>query len=322
MSGLPRLALTIGDPAGCGPELVAAALASRSLRARAELVVVGDRRVVEAALARRRRPPPSGFGVHATPTLTTAAEARAAMAAGAPTLAGGRVALDAIEAATDLALAGRVDAVVTAPISKEAIAAAGCVHPGHTELIAERAGADVVMAFFAGGLRTALATTHIALRDVPSRLDAGRIGRAGFLLDQALRRHEGIAAPRIAVCALNPHAGEGGLFGDEEPRLIRPAVEALRVAGVDASGPLPADTVFARARAGEFDAVVALYHDQALIPLKLLGRGTAVNVTLGLPFVRTSPDHGTAYDAVAAGTVEPRPFRVAASLAADLAAAR
>ena len=217
---------------------------------------------------------------------------------------GGRAAAEAVLKAARDACAGRLDAIVTAPLNKEALAAAGYPYPGHTEMLAEAAAVtDFAMMFVGGGLRVALVTIHRSLASVPSSIRKPEVERVVRLVHRELPRFS-TGARRIALCGLNPHAGEGGLFGDEEERELRPAVRALREEGIDIAGPYPADSLFVRARRGEFDAVVALYHVQGLIPVKLLSFGQAVNVTLGLPFIRTSVDHGTGFDLVEKGTAE------------------
>ncbi len=226
-----------------------------------------------------------------------------------------------LRAARD-ALAGEVDALVTAPLNKESLAAAGHHWPGHTEMLAEVAGvSDVAMLFVGGALRVALVTIHRSLRSVPDAITSAEVERVARLLHRELPGL-GAASRRIAVCGLNPHAGEGGMFGREEIDVIAPAVARLRQEGLDVSGPFPADSLFARAARGEFDAVLAQYHDQGLIPVKLAAFGHAVNVTLGLPFVRTSVDHGTGFDIVDRGVADEGSLLAAMSLAADLVAAR
>jgi 4-hydroxythreonine-4-phosphate dehydrogenase len=216
------------------------------------------------------------------------------------------------------ALAGKVAGLVTAPLHKESLRAAGHPWPGHTELLAEASGvSDVAMLFVGGGLRVALLTIHRSLRSVPDAITRAETERIVRLVDRELPRL-GAEARRIAVCGVNPHAGEHGLFGREDEEVLRPAVEALQADGLVVTGPLPADTAFVRATRGEFDAVVAAYHDQGLVPVKLLGFGQAVNVTLGLPFVRTSVDHGTAFDIAAAGTADPGSLLEAMRLALEL----
>jgi 4-hydroxythreonine-4-phosphate dehydrogenase len=217
----------------------------------------------------------------------------------------GRAAHAAVVLGATLARDGRARALVTAPLHKEALHAAGVSHPGHTEILAELAGgADVRMMLFNDELRVVLATIHVALAAVPGLLTLPGELRSIRLAAEACRRL-GVAQPRVAVAGLNPHAGEGGLFGREEIAVIQPAIERARAEGIDASGPWPGDTVFMQARAGRFDVVVAQYHDQGLIPVKYLGLDRGVNVTLGLPFVRTSVDHGTAFDIAGQGIADP-----------------
>ena len=245
---------------------------------------------------------------------------------GHPTRAGGRAQLDYVDRAADAALAGAADAIVTAPVSKAAIADAhpGLAFVGHTEHLAARAGSPpVAMMFHGPRLKVALVTTHIPLADVPRALTTARIVEVGVLLEDALVRWFGVARPRIAVAACNPHAGEGGMFGDEEGRLVVPAVRTLsRRRGARYSGPVPADAVFRDAASGALDGVVALYHDQATVPVKLLDFRRAVNVTVGLPFVRTSVDHGVAYDLAGSGRAAPQSLRAAIRLAAEIARRR
>ena len=226
----------------------------------------------------------------------------------------GRIAGHAVEAAAQLALEGEVDAIVTGPVQKHALHLAGFPYPGHTEWLAHLAGdVDVAMMLIADALRVVLVTTHVALRDVPALLTTARVVTTGRIAQKALREWFGIASPRLALCALNPHAGESGLFGDEESRVLAPAAKKL-----GAAGPLPADTVFVRAMRGEFDAVLAPYHDVGMTAIKVAGFGRGVNVTLGLPFVRTSPDHGTAMDIAGTGTADPGSMRHALELAVRL----
>lgn len=230
----------------------------------------------------------------------------------------GRAAAQAIASAARQALAGQVDAIVTGPVHKHALHAAGYEFPGVTEFLAHLAGdVPVAMMLATGRLRVVLVTTHLPLRDVVSTLTTDRIVTAGRITSEALQRWWGITAPRLAVCALNPHAGEGGLFGDEDDRILRPAATAL-----GAAGPLPADTVFVKALRGEFDAVLAPYHDVGMTAVKVSGFGTGVNVTLGLPFIRTAPDHGTAFDIAGKGVADPGSMRAALELAVQLAGAR
>jgi 4-hydroxythreonine-4-phosphate dehydrogenase len=233
--------------------------------------------------------------------------------------AAGRAAAEAVQAAARDALAGRVDALVTAPLNKASLRAAGYPWPGHTELLAEAAGvSDVAMMFVGGGLRVALLTIHRSLRSVPDAVTGAEVERVVRLVFRELPRF-GAPSRRIALCGLNPHAGEAGLFGREELEVLSPAVASLRAEGIEVWGPLPADSVFVRARRGEFDAVVANYHDQGLIPVKLAAFGHAVNVTLGLPFVRTSVDHGTGFDIVERGGADHTSLLEAMRVATELA---
>jgi 4-hydroxythreonine-4-phosphate dehydrogenase len=284
----PRIALTCGDPAGIGPEVAA--------RAAADPRVVG---VCEPVL----------FG--ADPGVTFVPGVLSAEA--------GRAAYDAVVRAVDAAMKREVDAMATAPVNKEAFRLAGLPWSGHTDLLAHLTGArDVAMMFHSDVLRVVLATVHIALADVPRALSAASLEATIDLTWCELPRF-GIARPRIAVAGLNPHAGEHGLFGCEEQTIIAPAIAACRARGIDVAGPFPADTVFVRARRGDFDVVVACYHDQGLIPVKLVAFGQAVNVTLGLPIVRTSVDHGTAFDIAGQGVADPESMIAAVLLAAKLA---
>jgi 4-hydroxythreonine-4-phosphate dehydrogenase len=227
----------------------------------------------------------------------------------------GQLAGHAVERAARLALEGEVDAIVTGPAHKHALHLAGFPYPGHTEWLAHLAGdVDTAMMLAADRLRVVLVTTHVALRDVPALLTGDKVVRTGQITRRALQDLFGIAEPRLALCALNPHAGESGLFGDEDDRVLRPAAETL-----GASGPLPADTVFVRALRGEFDAVLAPYHDVGMTAIKVAAFGRGVNVTLGLPFIRTSPDHGTAFDIAGTGSADPSSMRTAIELAIELA---
>ena len=291
---LPRVGITAGDPAGIGPEVAERAAA--------------DPRVAEVCEPVIYQPEtdsvPGGFQP------------------GAATAAGGQAAYEVVCRAAADALAGRIDAVATGPVNKTALRMAGLPWRGHTDLLAHLTGAaDAVMMFHADRLRVVLATVHIPLAAVPAQLTRQRMERTIGLAAAELPRF-GYAAPRLAVAGLNPHAGEHGIMGHEDEQVLRPAVDAQRARGIDVAGPLPGDTVFVRAVNGEFDAVVACYHDQGLIPVKLLAFGEAVNVTLGLPIVRTSVDHGTAYDIAGRGVADPSSMIAAVRLAARLAAAR
>ena len=298
-----RLAVTLGDPRGIGPEITRAAL-QQPLDA--TVTVVGPDDLIEDIPAAHR----VGVGTWGHGTGDRPDHAR--------TLRAGRLAGHAVEAAVRLAQAGAVDAIVTAPANKHALHLAGFPYPGHTEWLAHLCGdVPVAMMLASDRLRVVLVTTHVALRDVPALLTAERIVRVARTTDRALRDWWGIAEPRLALCALNPHAGESGLFGDEEIRVLRPAAETAHLAG-----PFPADTVFVRAMRGEFDAVLAPYHDVGMTAIKVASFGEAVNVTLGLPFPRTSPDHGTAFDIAGSGTADWSSMRRAVELAGLLSKQR
>jgi len=305
VSARPRLALTVGDPAGIGPEVVAAALRAIP-SADAELVVYGDVDAVRNAGGSL-----DGFATRAI------ASARVRPGQPDPKSASGIVL--SIQTAARDCLSGSVDALVTAPISKEVIAAGGFAYPGHTELLEETCAAGrAVMLLVGRGLRVGLATIHCALREVPGRLTSAGILEVLLIMHTDLERRFCSSAPRIAVCGLNPHAGEGGRFGDEEARVIAPAIQSACARGVAASGPWAADSLFHRAVSGEFDAVLAMYHDQGLGPLKTHAFGQAVNVTLGLPIVRTSVDHGTAFDIAGQGRADSGSMIEAVRLALEL----
>jgi 4-hydroxythreonine-4-phosphate dehydrogenase len=304
----PRLAVTLGDPRGIGPEVVARALAAGL---DAELTLIGADEQIEPIAAARKigvGPWGAGSGEPQAPVRTTAERtARATQAGG--------LAARAVECAVALAREGTVDAIVTGPVHKHALHLAGVRYPGLTEFLSHLADdADVAMMLATGPLRVVLVTTHIALKDVPAQVTTERVVTCGRIAERALREWWGIAVPRLAVCALNPHAGEGGLFGEEDDRVLAPAARIL-----GAAGPLPADTVFVRALRGEFDAVLAPYHDVGMTAVKVAGFGTGVNVTLGLPFPRVAPDHGTAFDIAGQGRADPGSMRAALELAAELA---
>ena len=307
MSPGPRLAVTLGDPRGIGPEVAAAAL--RAIGASARITVIGAEDQIEAVPADTRVTVGtwrSGIGQQ------PGDRSRVVRA--------GQLAGHAVERAVTLVLEGKVDAIVTGPVEKLALHAAGFPFPGQTEWLGQLAGGvDPVMMLVAGSppLRVVLVTTHVALRDVPGLLTTERIVRTGRITCAALVERFGIAAPRLALCALNPHAGEQGLFGDEEERVLAPAARALGIAG-----PLPADTVFVRALRGEFDAVLAPYHDVGMTAVKVAGFGSGVNVTLGLPFIRTAPDHGTAFDIAGKGVADAGSMVAALNLAIALSTKR
>lgn len=284
----PHIAITAGDPAGIGPEIAAWAAADPRVLAVCDPIIY--------------RPPPSSR-----------------FAPGVLSAEAGRAAHDVIVRAVDDARRGVVQAIATAPVNKEAFRLAGLPWHGHTDLLAHLTGSrDVAMMFDSEALRVVLATVHIPLSEVPRALTAASLESTISLTSRELPRF-GVARPRIAVAGLNPHAGEHGLFGSEEQTVMAPAIAVCRSRGIDVSGPFPGDTVFVRARRGEFDVVIACYHDQGLIPVKLVAFGQAVNVTLGLPIVRTSVDHGTAFDIAGKGVADPQSMIAAVLLAARLA---
>ena len=296
-----RLAVTLGDVRGIGPEIIEKAAASREVRDAADLIFVG----------------PSGASSGIDIAEQTGSWTRGGSAEDA-----GRFAGRAIERAVALALQGEADGIVTAPIDKAALLAGGYPFPGHTEMIASYTGRKVAMMLAAtrpspgspNPLRVVLATTHLPLRDVPAAVTTDAIVSAASITRQGLQEWFGIADPRIALCALNPHAGDDGRFGNEDDDVLRPAAEAAAIAG-----PFPADTVFVRAMRGEFDAVIAPYHDVGMTAIKVASFGSAVNVTLGLPFPRCSPDHGTALDIAGTGVADPASMIESILLCADIA---
>jgi 4-hydroxythreonine-4-phosphate dehydrogenase len=332
---LPRIAVTLGDPAGIGPEIAAQGLARPDIKRLARVAVIGSDAVFRAAREQA--------GVRlAWQTFTNADKAREALEKsrglvlyepapvicripkpGRWTRETGRVSLAWVKTGTEWCLNGWADGLVTGPVSKAAWQTAGAKWPGHTELLAELCGVrDEVMLLAGGGLRVALVTVHEPLARVPSLISRQRIVTVGRVLAQGLAERFSLRNPRIAVLGLNPHAGEGGLLGDEERRHIVPAIRALRRAGIDAIGPLAADTAFHRAIGGEFDVVLAMYHDQGLGPLKTLAFDSGVNVTLGLPIVRVSVDHGTAFDIAGRGVAKANSFCAAFRLATEMAGRR
>jgi 4-hydroxythreonine-4-phosphate dehydrogenase len=326
------LALSLGDPAGVGPELIAEAWTRRAGERLPPFFVVGGARcLVAAARARGLELPVAAIG-HPEEAAAVFGEALpvldhgdTAFQPGQPDAEGARLALGSLEHAADLVRDGDAAALVTAPVAKAALAAVGFAHPGQTEFLAARCGLPTeaaVMMLAGPSLRTVPLTIHCALAEVPHRLSAELIVTRGRIVAEALIRDFGLAMPRLAVCGLNPHAGEQGAFGDEEARIIGPAILRLRAEGVDATGPHAADALFAPHKRASFDAALCMYHDQALIPVKALDFDQGVNVTLGLPIVRTSPDHGTAFDIAGTGVADPGPMIAAIRMAADMAARR
>ncbi len=322
----------MGDPAGVGPELLAEAWLRRDEAGLAPFFAVGGAGLVAAAARQRGidvpiariSDPAQAAGAFAT-ALPVLGDADGAYAPGQPDRAGAALALASLTEAARLAFTGAAGGVVTGPIAKARLAEVGFAHPGQTEFVATACGIapeDAVMMLAGPSLRTVPLTVHVALSQVPALLTAALIERRAVIVAQALRRDFGLARPRLAIAALNPHAGEDGRFGDEEARVIAPAIAALRAQGIDASGPHPADALFApRARAG-YDVALCMYHDQALVPLKALDFDNGVNVTLGLPVVRTSPDHGTAFAIAGQRIAHPGATVAAIRMAGDCARAR
>ena len=338
----PILGITMGDPAGIGPEIAAKALAEPLVRKAARTLVIGDRRVVAEAARLARLDLPvravarvaeASWAPDAIEVLDLANVDPGTFAFGRVSAMCGRAAYQYVERGVQLALARELDAIVTGPINKEALAAAGVPHAGHTEILASLTDTRAYAMLLMGReLRVIHVTTHVALRRVPELVTRERVLRTIRLGHQAMRRL-GMATPRIAVCGLNPHAGEAGLFGDEEQLAISPAIADARREGVDATGPYPADTLMSRAAGGEFDCVVAMYHDQGHVPVKTLGFRyndarkawtglSGVNVTVGLPILRVSVDHGTAFDRAGQGTANPESMVEALLVAAEMASRR
>ena len=289
--GLPRIGLTVGDPAGIGPEIVAKAAADPSVLAVCKPVIFSTPPEIEVR-------------------------------AGVVSAAAGQAAYDTILRAVDFAQRGDVDAIATAPVNKLAFAKAGLKFKGHTDLLAHLCGTKrVAMMFHSPKLKVVLITVHIPLKDVSKHLTAELVDQTISLTVDAMKLF-GTPRPRLALAGLNPHAGESGVLGDEDDRVLVPAIRRAHANGVNIDGPIPGDTVFVRAARGQFDCVIACYHDQGLIPVKLLSFGNAVNVTIGLPIIRTSVDHGTAFDIAGKGVADPGSMIAAVKLAAELAAAR
>jgi len=324
-TSLASIAVTIGDPCGIGPEIVVKACADRRLdpSLRERLVVVGDPALLAREAIRLNLPAP----VRIEPVELPGGPLPTDLPVACIDRRAGEAAYRYVVHAAGMAMGGRACALVTAPLAKEAMHAAGHAYPGHTELLAELAGgADVRMMLANDELRTVLVSIHLPLIEAIAHVTREQVLATIRIADNALRR-AGIDRPRLAVAGLNPHAGEAGMFGREEIEAIAPAIAAARADGIEASGPFPPDTVFMRARGfRSFDAVIAMYHDQGLIPIKYLGLDEGVNITIGLPFVRTSPDHGTAFDIAGQsgpdgrGLADPRSLMAAIRQAAALAA--
>jgi len=322
------LAVSLGDPAGIGPEVIAKCWDNRDRFELAPFVAIGDPRSVRAvwdgeiATIDDPREADTAFDVGLPLIQIPSPEEDRP---GHPSVAGAHCSLDALEIAVGLARSGSASAVVTGPVSKEQLYSIGFRHPGQTEFVAERCGiaaANVAMMLAGPTLRTVPLTTHIPLRNVPDELTTSLIESRARTTLRGLQRNFGIAEPRLAITGLNPHAGEGGLLGQAEIEVIEPAIAALRAEGWRVTGPHPADTLFHETARARFDAALCMYHDQALIPVKALHFAEAVNITLGLPIVRTAPDHGTAFDIAGQDLADPRPMAAALRLAAECAANR
>ncbi len=335
----PLIGITMGDPCGIGPEIILKAVSSPMLNGKADFLIIGSSGVL-CKIAERMGSTiafsgNSGNIVFKKEQLLSISLKSESLDSAAvadsynhnhnqlsllpfdnfpadkcfshvPSAEGGRASVECILKGVDLAMEGHIDAVVTAPINKEAVKLGGFDYPGHTELLKERTNTkDVVMLMVGDKLKVSFVTSHIALSQVHKIITTDKIATAITITANALKRYMGIADPNIAVCGLNPHSGEAGRFGTEEEKIIIPAINRVKEMGIMCSGPVPADVVFFKARNGHFDAVVALYHDQGAIPIKLLAFETGVNITLGIPIVRTSPDHGTAYDIAGKGIANP-----------------
>jgi 4-hydroxythreonine-4-phosphate dehydrogenase len=326
------LAVSIGDPAGVGPELLAEAWTRREEERLAPFFTVGGARVLSAAAAQRgidapieRVADPAQAAKVFFRALPVLDGADGTYSPGEPDRGGAALALASLKQAAQLAVQGEASGLVTGPIAKARLAEVGFVHPGQTEFVAEACGVgpdDAVMMLAGPRLRTVPLTVHLALRDVPQVLNADLIARRCRIVASALKRDFGLSSPRLAMAALNPHAGEDGRFGDEEERIIAPAIAALKAEGIAVTGPHPADALFAPHARGDYDVALCMYHDQALIPLKALDFDNGVNVTLGLPMIRTSPDHGTAFAIAGKRKANPGATIAALRMAGECAARR
>ncbi len=314
MTILKKIAITIGDPAGIGPEIVLKAIMSHEIEGICEPIIIGDIAVVEEAVEKLNMP----VDLNNLKIINTGEIKDRNFYRCKPSAEGGRACVSYIKKAVELALNKEVYAIVTAPISKESLKMAGFKCPGHTEMLAELTSTkDYAMMFYSDNLKLILVTIHTALRNVPDLIKKEKVLKTITLAKKSCDMM-GIENPRIAVAGLNPHAGEAGIFGDEEIKEIIPAVNEARTSGISVSGPYPADTLFHKAYNGEFDIIVCMYHDQGLIPLKMIAFDKAVNVTIGLPIIRTSPDHGTAYDIAWKGIANPSSMIEAIKLAIRL----
>ena len=324
-SQMKKLGVTMGDPGGVGPEIILRALSSPAVRNCCAPIVIGNSGIMEEALSLLRLPlklrminSPEEAEFNPKSIELINMKMLRNIGKNKPTAAGGKACLGFIRKAVDLALHKQIDGIVTAPISKEALRMAGIHWPGHTEMLAEFTNTkDYAMVLAGGPLRVILVTIHTALKNVPGLITKQRIIKTIRLAKKACDML-GIKAPKVAVAGLNPHAGEAGMFGEEETKSIIPAIERAVKEGIPVSGPYPPDTIFHKAYKGKVDIIVCMYHDQGLIPLKMIAFDKGVNMTVGLPFVRTSPDHGTAYDIAWKGTADPSSMIEAIKLAAKL----
>jgi 4-hydroxythreonine-4-phosphate dehydrogenase len=333
-TNIPPLALTMGDPAGIGPDITLALWSARHRLSLPPFLFIGDAAVLRARagalgldVALVAAQPETAEAIFAKAIPVLASDCAVPVVAGAPDSRNATAITGAIETAVALTMAGRTAAVVTNPIAKAVLYDAGFGFPGHTEFLADlaakAAGGDAplpVMLLAGPKLRAVPVTIHIPLKDVPAALSEDLIVETAVITERDLRQRFGIAHPRLAIAGLNPHAGEGGALGLEDDGIVRPAVERLTAAGIAAVGPLPADTMFHEAARATYDVALCMYHDQALIPAKALGFDDSVNATLGLPFIRTSPDHGTAFAIAGKGIAKPDSLLAALRLAAELAA--
>ena len=328
MRDLPVVGITMGDPAGVGPEIIIKALSDSDIFEISRPLVLGDPAALSiniegaAKLTINEVSDPSHIkGEFGHIDLLALSRLNGdLLQPGKPTVEGGRAMVDYIMRAVEMARQGEISAMVTCPISKILMHQAGYSFDGHTQLLAHLTNTDDYVMMLAGErLRVVLVTIHCALKEVLANLNEEKILKTITITLKALKKEFGIKNPKLAVAAINPHAGEEGLFGTEEMKIIRPAIEKAKVEGTKVEGPLPADTLFFRAASGEFDAVVAMYHDQGLIPLKLLHFSDAVNITLGLPIIRTSVDHGTAYDIAGKGIADSSSLKAAIRMAVKIA---
>ena len=326
MSNLPFVGITMGDPAGIGPEIIVKALADKGIYQVCRPVILGDPNVLSSTMLKASQhmrinristPSDAGSKPGSIDLIAVSKLKSENILPGQPTLEGGKAMVQYITRAVKMALMGELDAIATCPISKLLMHKAGHLYDGHTQLISHLTDTPHYVMMLAGDrLRVALVTIHCALKAVPGMLDTEMIYNTIAITARALSKDFGFEKPRLAVAALNPHAGESGLFGSEEKEIIGPAVSKAAHEDFNVMGPFPSDTLFYKAASGEFDAVVAMYHDQGLIPLKLLHFSDAVNVTLGLPIIRTSVDHGTAYDIAGTGQADASSLKAAIRMAA------